>query len=180
MGLDQLLSGEIGGAVVSIGGAVVSAGVALFAKLWMNRQLESHKHELQNEGNRLAHNLELEILKAQLHTQGIHRVYPELYQLLRKDEQVLREYLDWYCAGSERHPIPEDLSADEYRIKNELYFSERVSRLSSRICSNLTSALIAVQLRGGDWLADLKKKLEEVHMQMDDLRSHMKEELSPK
>src|SRR5437588_534089 len=74
----------LGGATAVAVGIIVTLrlfGVKWFEK-WLDRRLESHKAELGRLSEHLKHDLQREMLKAELATSKMHEVYSHLWELI--------------------------------------------------------------------------------------------------
>jgi hypothetical protein len=122
--IDQLLAGVAGGGVVAFFGWLLRESL----KAWLQRELTS-------EAEHLKHDLQREMLKAQLSTTRLHAIYPLMFEKLRRAEgavggliglQFAPSYDEYDRADFER--LLDDLSlpgGEKSRILQELDHDRR-------------------------------------------------------
>ena len=60
----------------------------------LQQQLESHKHELQALGDKLRHNLQREMVLAELRSKRVFEVYPKVFELMQQAGAAIRAAQD--------------------------------------------------------------------------------------
>lgn len=174
--------GSAGAVVATVAYFLFRSSISAWLKRDVEVQVESHKHELQKQRDLLAHDLEQQMLKVQLQTQGIHRVYPELYKRLKEAEADLAAYIGGHRNPSECQTPPLFISANDFRIENELYISESVNRVAGNIFRRLRDSHHRTMKPVPDRLKDFEsadKDLEVAGELLTELRTLMKREMLP-
>ncbi len=123
--------------------------VAFLAPLWLwlfkaaatraldrslHQQLESHKHELQALGDKLRHNLQREMLLAELRTKRVFEVYPKLFEVFQLSAAAIRRVQE---LKTQKQPEQELLKAKidardkyidakNYAVLNRIFLSKEV------------------------------------------------------
>jgi hypothetical protein len=116
----------------------------------LQQQLENHKHELQALGDKLRHNLQRQMVLAELRSKRVFEVYPKVYEVMQLSGAAIRAAQDVRQRPgpnrddqkqADRVALDRFVDAKNYTVLNRVFMSKEVTA-AAEACINKYVALL--------------------------------------